>query len=86
MALALAGAIASSDFADAALVDLGVLVECDAQETLCSEDDLEPREQIGIVATASAAKLRASLRAALFVCRLLHSVSLRLNLTGLRIS
>ena len=27
------------------------IVECDAQETLCPDDDLEPREQIGIVAT-----------------------------------
>ena len=44
-------AIASSGVADAALVDLGALVECDAQETGCPEDDLEPREQIGIVAT-----------------------------------
>ena len=44
-------AIASSDVADAALVDLGALAECDAQETLCPDDDLEPREQIGIVAT-----------------------------------
>ena len=51
VALALPGAIASSDLADAALVDLGALVECDAQETGCPEDDLEPREQIGIVAT-----------------------------------
>jgi hypothetical protein len=34
-ALALPGAIASSDVADAALVDLGALAQCDAQETLC---------------------------------------------------
>ena len=40
VALALPGAIASSDLADAALVDLGALVECDAQETGCPEDDL----------------------------------------------
>ena len=51
VALALPGAIASSNLANAALVDLGALVECDAQETGCPEDDLEPREQIGIVAT-----------------------------------
>ena len=51
MALALPGAIASSDVADAALVDLGALAQCDAQEILCPDDDLEPREQIGIVAT-----------------------------------
>jgi hypothetical protein len=51
MALALPGAIAASDLADTALVDLGALVECDAQETGCPEDDLEPREQNGIVAT-----------------------------------
>ncbi len=36
MALAFPGAIAS-DLADAALVDLGALVECDAQETVCPE-------------------------------------------------
>jgi hypothetical protein len=52
LALALPGAIASSDIADAALVDLGVLTQCDAQETICPDDGLEPREQIGIVATA----------------------------------
>jgi len=45
VALALPGAIASSDVADAALVDLGALAQCDAQETLCPDDDLEPREQ-----------------------------------------
>jgi hypothetical protein len=51
MALALPGAIASSDVVDAALVDLGALVECDAQEIVCPDDELEPREQInGIVA------------------------------------
>jgi hypothetical protein len=50
MALALPGAIASSRVADAALIDLGVLAQCDAEETLCPGDDLEPREQIGIVA------------------------------------
>ena len=36
MALGFPGAIAS-DLADAALVDLGALVECDAQETVCPE-------------------------------------------------
>ena len=52
MALAFPGAIASSDVVDAALVDLGALVECDTQESVCQEDELEPREQInGIVAT-----------------------------------
>ena len=52
MALALPSAIASSGLADAALVDLGALAQCDAQETLCPDDDLAPREQInGIVAT-----------------------------------
>ena len=51
MALALPGAIAPSDVVDAALVDLGALVECDAQETVCPEDDLEPREQNGIIAS-----------------------------------
>jgi hypothetical protein len=50
VALALPGAIASSNLANAALVDLGALVECDAHETGCPEDDLEPREQIGIAA------------------------------------
>jgi hypothetical protein len=50
VALALPSAIASSGLADAALVDLGTLAQCDAQETLCPDDDLEPREQIGIVA------------------------------------
>jgi hypothetical protein len=44
----------SPDVADAALVDLGVLAQCDAQETLCPDYDLEPREQIGIVAAARA--------------------------------
>jgi hypothetical protein len=43
LALALPGVIASSDVADAALVDLGTLAPCDAQETLCPDDDLEPR-------------------------------------------
>ena len=42
--LALPGAIASSDVAGAALVDLGALAQCDVQETLCPDDDLEPRE------------------------------------------
>ena len=51
MALALPGAIASSDVADAALIDLGALAQCDAQETLCPDNDLEPLEQTGIVAT-----------------------------------
>lgn len=51
MALALPVAMASSDVADAALVDLGILAQCDDQDTLCPDDDLEPREQIGIVAT-----------------------------------
>ena len=51
VALALPGTIASSDVAGAALVDLGALAQCDVQETLCPDDDLEPREQIGIVAT-----------------------------------
>jgi hypothetical protein len=51
VALALPDAIATPDVADAALVDLGALVECDAQETVCPEDESEPREQInGIVA------------------------------------
>ncbi len=51
VALALPGAIASSDVADAALIDLGALAQCDAQETLCPDNDLEPFEQTGIVAT-----------------------------------
>jgi len=51
VALALPGAIASSDVADAALIDLGALAQCDAEETLCPDNDLEPLEQIGIVAT-----------------------------------
>jgi hypothetical protein len=42
----------SSDVADAALVDLGVLAQCDAQETLCPDDDLEPRELTGNMAAA----------------------------------
>jgi hypothetical protein len=46
MALALPGAIASSDAVNAALVDLGALVECDAQEIVCPDDELGPREQI----------------------------------------
>lgn len=50
MALALPGAIASSDVADAALVDLGTLAQCDAQQTLCPDDSWEPRDQMGIVA------------------------------------
>ena len=43
--LALPGAIASSDVAGAALVDLGALPQCDVLETLCPDDDLEPRER-----------------------------------------
>ena len=52
MALALPGSIASSVVADAALVDLGVLAQCDAEETLCPDEELEPHERIGIVAVA----------------------------------
>jgi hypothetical protein len=51
MTLALPAAFASSDPADAALVDVGTLAQCNAQETMCPDDDLEPREQIEIVAT-----------------------------------
>jgi hypothetical protein len=54
MTLALPAAFASSDPADAALVDVGTLAQCNAQETMCPDDDLEPREQIGIVAAARA--------------------------------
>jgi hypothetical protein len=52
LALGLPGAIASSVVADAALVDLGVLAQCDAEETLCPDEELEPHERIGIVAVA----------------------------------
>ena len=64
MALALPSAIASSGLADAALVDLGTLAQCDAQETLCPDDDLEPREQIGIVAANDRQTRRPARRAA----------------------
>jgi hypothetical protein len=57
LALALPGAIASSDAADGALVDLGVLAQCDDQETLCPED-LEPREQSGNIAATRALRGR----------------------------
>jgi hypothetical protein len=52
-ALALIGAIASSEVADAALVDLGALPHCDAQTTLCPDEDLEPREQTDRIVAAN---------------------------------
>jgi hypothetical protein len=88
MALALPGTIASSDVAYAALVDLGALAQCDAQETLCPNDDLEPREPINeIVATIASPATRATgrLSGRLFVCRLLRSVSSSQSLTGPRL-
>jgi hypothetical protein len=53
VALALTGAIAPSDVADAALVDLGAFPQCDAQTTLRPDEDLEPREQIDRIVAAN---------------------------------
>jgi hypothetical protein len=52
-ALALIGASAPSEVADAALVDLGALPQCDAQTTLCPDEDLEPREQTDRIVAAN---------------------------------
>ena len=67
MALALLGAIASSDFADATVVDLGTLTQCDAQQTLCPDDSWEPRDQMGIVAKNGQLSERPSFRGTAFL-------------------